>query len=81
MSDSSCIIRLYLVNDSASKRCLKIPCTEADINATTDLQPTVYSSLTAPDNRPFKTKNTGEIQVGESIYYTCADYVKVRDLN
>ena len=67
---------------------MTIPCTQEDINATTALQEEAYLSTEAktaateanyeePTEWPFSTKNTGEINVGESIYYTCTDYVKV----
>ena len=67
---------------------MTIPCTQEDINATTALQDDTYLSTEAkaaataakfdePTVWPFSTKNTGEINVGESIYYTCDDYVKV----
>ena len=76
------------MNYSAGKRCVTIPCTQEDINATNALQEEAYLSTEAktaatdakfdePTDWPFSTKNTGEINVGESIYYTCTDYVKV----
>ena len=73
---------------SAGKTCLTIPCTQVDINATTDTQLDAFLSVDAkadavaagfsePSVYPFTTKNEGEIEVGESIYYTCTDYIKV----
>ena len=78
--------------DRAGKRCLKIPCTQADINSTTASQEEAFLSEKAQNESialkflipltewPYSTKNEGEIEVGESIYYTCTDYVKVRDI-
>ena len=73
---------------SAGKACLTIPCTQEDINATTASQEAAFmtteaiaiattAGFSAPSEFPYTTKNTGEIEVGESIYYTCADYIKV----
>ena len=82
----------YLIFDklhfSAGKACLTIPCTQIDINDTIDTQQEAFLSsdaiavattagFSAPSVFPFTTKNEGEIEVGDSIYFTCTDYIKV----
>ena len=82
----------YLIFDelhfSAGKACLTIPCTQIDINDTIDTQQEAFLSADAiavattagfssPSVFPFTTKNEGEIEVGDSIYFTCTDYIKV----